>query len=60
MPSTTYQPLLARVNPQVASLDRIVVVATSPAAVGACQKVIKTKPDSCSVPAELMTWLDVT
>ena len=36
--------------------DRIVLVATSPSAVAACQRVLETLGDHR---AELMTWLDV-
>jgi len=40
--------------------DRVIVVATSPSAVSACQRIIgNVSPDS-RPPVELMTWLDVS
>jgi hypothetical protein len=40
--------------------DKIVFVATSPAAVGACQKVLVAMDGPNSPPVELLTWLDVS
>ena len=43
-----------------AGFDRILLVATSPAAVGACQKVLGSIEPAPSPPVELLTWLDVS
>jgi hypothetical protein len=42
-----------------AGFDRIILVATSPSAVGACQKALHSCTDAHPCPVELMTWLDV-
>ncbi len=42
-------------NAPRAEVDRIVLVATSPAAVAACQRVIEDASDE-GVPVELMNW----
>ncbi len=39
--------------------DRVVLVATSATAVGACEKAIRADTDDQPYPVELMTWLDV-
>jgi hypothetical protein len=45
---------------QAAGFDRIVLLATSPTAVGACQRAIdEAGPEATPVP-ELMTWLDIS
>lgn len=44
---------------QGAGFDRIVLLATSPSAVGACQKALHSCTDAHSCPVELLTWLDV-
>ena len=41
-----------------AYFDRVVLVATSPSAVSACQKAIDNLPDEYSRSVELQTWLD--
>jgi energy-coupling factor transporter ATP-binding protein EcfA2 len=43
-----------------AGFDRVVFVATSPAAVSACQRVIDKHGGVSRMPIEMMTWLDVT
>lgn len=43
-----------------AGFDRIVLVATSPAAVGACQKVLEGLDPGAQPLVELLTWLDVS
>ena len=43
-----------------AGLDRVVFVATSPAAVSACQRVIQNLGPERGPSVELMTWLDVS
>ena len=42
-----------------AGFDRIVVVATSPVAVSACQRGIQSESYGGASAVELMTWLDV-
>jgi hypothetical protein len=42
-----------------AGFDRVVFVATSPAAVSACQRVIDKHGGVSRMPIELLTWLDV-
>jgi len=42
-----------------AGFDRIVLVATSPAAVGICQRAIEQVPGGCPS-VEILTWLDVS
>ena len=42
-----------------AGFDRIILVATSPSAVSACQKALHSCTDAHPCPIELMTWLDV-
>lgn len=42
-----------------AGFDRILLVATSPSAVSACQKALHSCTDAHPCPIELMTWLDV-
>lgn len=42
-----------------AGFDRVIFVATSPAAVSACQRVIAESGLNSSPAAELMTWLDI-
>lgn len=42
-----------------AGFDRVILVATSPSAVGACQKALRACTDDHPCPVELMTWLDV-
>ena len=44
---------------QDAGFDRLLVVATSPAAMAACQRAIGDVPASSRTPVELLTWLDV-
>lgn len=44
---------------RTAGFDRIVLVATSASAVGACEKAIQAGTDDQPYPVELMTWLDV-
>lgn len=39
--------------------DRIVMVATSPAAVSSCQKAIDNVPSSSTSAVEFLTWLDI-
>lgn len=39
--------------------DRIMVVATSPSAVSACQRAIDERDGNSCPPVELLTWLDV-
>ena len=41
-----------------AGFDRIVLVATSPAAVSSCQKIIDSNDKSSTV--ELLSWLDIS
>ena len=43
-----------------ADFDRIVLVATSPAGVSACQKAIDAVDRGCKPVVELLTWLDVS
>jgi hypothetical protein len=43
-----------------ADFDRILIVATSPAAVGACQKAIDATDQDSKPVVELLTWLDVS
>ena len=43
-----------------ADFDRVVLVATSPSAVSACQKAIEAVDRGSAPPVELMTWLDVS
>jgi hypothetical protein len=43
-----------------AGFDRIVLVATSPAAVGACQKAVDSVDRTTGAPIELLTWLDMS
>lgn len=43
-----------------AGFDRVVLIATSPAAVVLCQKAITAAQKSSSTPVELLTWLDVS
>ena len=43
-----------------AGFDRIVLVATSPAAVSACQKVADSTESCQSLAVELITWLDIS
>ena len=40
--------------------DRIVIVATSPSAVTACQRAIEALGGETAAPVELLTWLDVS
>ncbi len=47
-------------NALAAKFDRVVLVATSPAAVSACQRAIEMEDLDTSLPVELMTWLDVS
>ena len=47
-------------NVHKAEVDRVIVVATTPAAVSACQRALQTQPDRAEPPIELMTWLDVS
>jgi hypothetical protein len=42
-----------------AGFDRIILVATSPLAVSACQKAMHSCTEDLACPVELMTWLDV-
>jgi uroporphyrinogen-III synthase len=42
-----------------AGFDRIILVATSPSAVSACQKAMHSCTEAHSCPVELMTWLDI-
>ncbi len=42
-----------------AGFDRVVMVATSPSAVSACQRALDKSGSDKSLPVELMTWLDV-
>jgi len=42
-----------------AGFDRIVLVATSPAAVAACQRALERGVAEAGVRAELLTWLDL-
>ena len=46
-------------NADAADFDRVVLVATSPAAVTACQKVIDRFEQDAKGSVELMTWLDL-
>jgi hypothetical protein len=41
-------------------VDRVVMMATSPAAVSACQKAIGAVDPGSAPAVELMTWLDVS
>ena len=43
-----------------AGFDRIVLIATSASAVGACQKVIDSVDTASAPTAELVTWLDIS
>ena len=43
-----------------AGFDRIVLVATSPAAVSACQKAVDSTERAQSPAVELITWLDIS
>jgi hypothetical protein len=43
-----------------AGFDRIVLLATSPSAVGVCQKVTDSAEKRDSPPIELLTWLDIS
>ena len=43
-----------------ADFDRIVLIATSPAAVGTCQKAIDAAGPESRTIVELLTWLDVS
>ncbi len=40
--------------------DRVVFVATSPAAIGACQKAIKVRTVNSVPGVELLSWLDIS
>ncbi len=40
--------------------DRVALLATSPAAVAACQRVIDASDGAQSPPLELLTWLDIS
>jgi predicted RecB family endonuclease len=42
-----------------APFDRIVLVATSPAAVEACQRALARTGDERLIPTELISWLDL-
>lgn len=42
-----------------APVDKLVFIATSPAAVSTCQNIIE-KAEKVSVPVELLTWLDIS
>ncbi|MDM8008470.1 MAG: hypothetical protein QUV05_20215 [Phycisphaerae bacterium] len=42
-----------------AGFDRIILLATCPEAVGACQKAIAAAGSSAHTPVELLTWLDL-
>ena len=42
-----------------AGFDRLVIVATSPVAVGACHRAVDAEGQQSGVSVELMTWLDV-
>jgi len=43
-----------------AGFDRIVMLATSPFAIGVCQKVIDSAGKTGPTPVELLTWLDIS
>lgn len=45
---------------QDADFDRLILVATSPAAAETCQRVIEKSDRSSKLPVELLTWLDVS
>ena len=43
-----------------ADFDRVVLVATSPSAVSACQRAVDALPEGTQPPVELLSWLDVS
>lgn len=43
-----------------AGFDRIVLLATSPTAIGVCQRVLDSIDKTGSPPVELLTWLDIS
>ncbi len=43
-----------------AGFDRIVLLATSPAAIGVCQRVLDSADKRDAPPVELLTWLDIS
>ncbi len=45
---------------QDAEFDRLVLVATSPAATEACHRALEKKKQPSKLPVELLTWLDVS
>ena len=47
-------------NTAKGSFDRVILVATSPDAIAACQRAMDDAPDGLAPRAELLTWLDVS
>lgn len=45
---------------QQSGFDRVLLIATTPSAVSACQRVLESLPVKTSATVELLTWLDVS